>query len=92
MKTQPDKDTVPKTGLAFGRENYILMLAGLAVIVVGFVIMSMDNEPFGFGFLGLTLGPVVVLAGFVMEFFAILRKPKKNADEYAKNADNYAKK
>ncbi|MCU0354813.1 MAG: DUF3098 domain-containing protein [Cytophagales bacterium] len=92
MKTQPNKETAPKTGLAFGRENYILMLAGLAVITVGFIVMSMDSEPFGFGFLGLTLGPIIVLAGFVVEFFAILRKPKKDGGEYTKNADNYAKK
>jgi len=38
--------------------------------------MSLDTEPYGFGFLGLTLGPLVVLAGFVLEFFAILSKPE----------------
>jgi hypothetical protein len=37
--------------------------------------MSADNEPFGFGALGLTAGPLIVLAGFVVQFFAILRKP-----------------
>jgi hypothetical protein len=54
------------------------MLGGLAVLMVGFVIMSMDNEPFGFGFLGLTLGPIVVFLGFLLEFVAILYKPKKS--------------
>ncbi len=38
--------------------------------------MSLDTEPYGFGFLGLTLGPLVVLAGFILEFFAILSKPE----------------
>ncbi|MEM1405227.1 MAG: DUF3098 domain-containing protein [Bacteroidota bacterium] len=62
--------------LPFGRKNYILMLSGLAALVLGFIIMSIDPEPFGFGFLGLTLGPLVVMAGFVIQLFAILHNPK----------------
>jgi hypothetical protein len=63
--------------MAFGRQNYILMLAGIAVLILGFVIMSMDKEAFGFGALGLTVGPVIVMIGFIIEFFAILRNPGK---------------
>jgi hypothetical protein len=53
------------------------MIIGVLTLVVGFVIMSSDNKQHGFGFLGLTLGPVVVMAGFIIEIFAILRKPSK---------------
>jgi len=63
--------------LPFGKRNYQLMAIGLAVVTVGFIIMSLDSEPYGFGFLGLTLGPMVVLSGFVLEIFAILRDPNK---------------
>ncbi len=63
--------------MPFGKKNYKLMLLGIAVLVVGFVIMSLDSEPFGFGFLGLTLGPIIVLAGFAIEIGAILYNPKK---------------
>jgi hypothetical protein len=66
-----------KNKLAFGRQNYILMLAGIAVLIIGFIIMSMDKETFGFGALGLTVGPIIVMIGFIIEFFAILRKPNK---------------
>ncbi len=62
--------------LPFGRKNYILMLSGLGVLILGFIIMSVDPEPFGFGFLGLTLGPIVVMAGFIIQLFAILHNPK----------------
>ena len=62
--------------LAFGRKNYILMLVGIAVLAVGFTLMTMDDEQYGLGFLGITLGPLVVLAGFVVEIFAILAKDK----------------
>jgi uncharacterized membrane protein HdeD (DUF308 family) len=63
--------------LPFGKKNYQLMIIGVVTLVVGFVIMSSDTEPHGFGFLGLTLGPVIVMAGFIIEILAILRKPTK---------------
>jgi len=66
-----------KENLAFLRINYILMITGVLVILLGFLIMSLDKEPHGFGFLGLTLGPIVVMSGFILEFFAVLYKPKK---------------
>jgi uncharacterized membrane protein HdeD (DUF308 family) len=63
--------------LPFGKKNYQLMIIGVLTLVAGFVIMSSDTEQHGFGFLGLTLGPIVVMAGFIIEIFAILRKPSK---------------
>jgi hypothetical protein len=63
--------------LAFGKKNYQWMIIGLITLVVGFVIMSIDKETFGFGFFGLTLGPIIVMAGFIIEIFAILHKPNK---------------
>ncbi|MEA5457487.1 DUF3098 domain-containing protein [Arcicella sp. LKC2W] len=63
-----------KEKLPFGKTNYSLMLAGIAIILIGFFVMSLDKTEFGFGFLGLTLGPIIVLAGFGLEFFAILKK------------------
>lgn len=67
----------PSAALPFGRRNYMLMLAGIGVILLGFFIMSLDKEEFGFGFLGLTLGPIVVMSGFMLEFAAILTRPAK---------------
>ena len=63
-----------KKGFAFGKENYKWMLIGLAVILSGFIIMSLDNTQHGQGFLGLTLGPIVIMAGFILEFYAIFKK------------------
>ncbi|HEY5917241.1 MAG TPA: DUF3098 domain-containing protein [Chryseolinea sp.] len=63
--------------LPFGKKNYQLMAAGVFTIVLGFIIMSLDSEQHGFGFLGLTLGPIVVMGGFIIEIFAILHKPTK---------------
>ncbi len=66
-----------KQKLAFQRINYIIMLVGIGVLIVGFTIMSLDTEMHGFGFLGLTLGPITVMIGFLIQFVAILYKPKK---------------
>ena len=62
--------------LAFGRKNYILMIVGIVVLAIGFIIMTLDTEPYGLGFMGITLGPIIVIIGFVIELFSILVKDK----------------
>ncbi|RNI28017.1 DUF3098 domain-containing protein [Rufibacter immobilis] len=66
------------TNLSFGKRNYQIMVLGLVVMAVGFILMAMDSQPYGYGFLGLTLGPIVLVIGFVIQFFAILAKPRKD--------------
>lgn len=53
------------------------MVIGLFTLIVGFTIMSLDKEDYGFGFLGITLGPVIVLAGFIIELLAILHRSEQ---------------
>jgi hypothetical protein len=73
-----------KTGeFAFGRENYRLLFIGLAFIVLGFILMigggSKDPKVFNpaiFNFQHITLAPILVLTGYVIEIFAIMKKPK----------------
>jgi hypothetical protein len=63
--------------LPFGKKNYQWMIIGVVLLVAGFIIMSLDDTQHGFGFLGLTLGPIVVMAGFIAEIYAILHRPTK---------------
>jgi hypothetical protein len=77
------KTPVKNADFAFGKENYRLMLIGLAFIAVGFLLMigggSDDPSKFNpeiFSFRRLTLSPILILAGFVIEIFAIMKKPK----------------
>jgi hypothetical protein len=70
--------------LPFGKKNYQLMVIGVATLLVGFTIMTMDKEPYGFGFLGLTLGPIIVLAGFILEIVAIMHTPKEEKSQAKK--------
>ena len=62
---------------AFGPRNYRLMWIGLALLAAGFVTMMLgDKANYGEDFLGITLGPLLLLAGFVVEFGAILVRDK----------------
>lgn len=53
------------------------MAMGVLLLILGFTIMSLDKDPYGFGFMGITLSPIIVLVGFVVEIFAILYTPKE---------------
>ena len=57
------------------------MLIGLAFLFIGFFIMTIDKEPYGFGFFGITLGPIIVLLGFMVQFVAIFYKSKGSSTE-----------
>ena len=69
--------------MPFGKQNYIIVLIGIALIAVGFILMigggSTDPDVFNeqmFNFQRLTLAPILVLAGFVVEIVAIFWKKK----------------
>jgi hypothetical protein len=66
------------TSFPFSKKNYIFLFLGLGLIVLGFVIMGMDATPHGNGFMGLTLGPIITLTGFILEFYAIFAKSPKS--------------
>lgn len=73
----------------FGQKNYQLMLIGLALIISGFLLMlgadanTIDgkfdpnawNEDI-FSFRRIRLAPLLVIAGFVVQVFAILKRNK----------------
>jgi hypothetical protein len=63
--------------LPFTKKNYQVMVIGLLILILGFTIMSIDKADYGFGFMGLTLGPIIVMTGFLIEIFAILYRPKE---------------
>jgi hypothetical protein len=66
-----------KNNLAFSRINYVLMIIGIIILASGFFMMTLDKETYGFGIMGLTLGPTVVVLGFLFEIIAILYQGKK---------------
>ncbi len=68
----------------FTRENYKWMLIGLAVIALGFILMAggKSNDPNVFkgsdiySPMRITIAPILIVAGLVIEIFAIMKKPK----------------
>lgn len=80
-------DNKQKLNFALGRENYKLLAIGFTIIVIGFLLMlggkSKDPNEFNeeiFSFRRITLAPIVVLAGFIFEIWAIMKRPK-NSDK-----------
>lgn len=69
-----------ENNFAFKKENFIIMLTGLGVLLAGFMIMMLETAEYGFGFMGLTLGPIVILSGFAIEFIAIFYKKKEKTE------------
>ncbi len=67
--------------MALSRKNYILMLIGAAVILLGFILMtgggSDDPTVFNTAMFSprrITVAPILVVAGFAFEIYAILKK------------------
>lgn len=82
------KNNESKFDFALGKKNYILMAIGFAIIIVGFTLMvgkgSEDSNVFDesiYGFRQITLAPMVVLAGFVFEIYAIMVKDKSKENK-----------
>lgn len=72
-KISPKKSAVTST-FSFDKGNYIAMIVGLVIIFIGFVLMAGKEDIFGFT--KLTLAPIIVLIGFSVEIYAIMKKPK----------------
>ena len=69
--------TKPVFRFAFGPRNYRLMWIGLAALATGFITMMFgDRSNYGEDFVGITLGPLLLIAGFAIEFAAILVRDK----------------
>jgi len=69
----------------FTRDNYIWMIAGAVIIAAGMVLMSggknQDPNEFDtnlvYSTTRLTIAPILIVTGLVIEIYAIFRKPKQ---------------
>lgn len=95
-KESPLSTTQPKERQAdisskdtlFAMENYVLMIAGLVVLVIGFALMAGGQQKGAefnydeiYSFRRITLAPIVVVIGFLIEIFAIFYKPRKMGNQ-----------
>ncbi len=75
-----------KQEFLFEKVNYKILLIGIAVITIGFILMSgggsddpkVFNEAI-FNFQRIRLAPTLVLIGFGITIYSILKNPKKNS-------------
>mgnify|MGYP000929131538 FL=1 len=71
-----------KKNLAFDKVNFILLAIGMAVVILGFILMSGSGSteqafnPEVFSTMRIKVAPVVCFVGFVSIIYAIIRKPK----------------
>ena len=80
--TTHTKETVTNT--LFGKDNYKWMLIGLVVMAIGFFLMaggkSSDPNVFNdkdvYSTTRITIAPILIIAGLIIEIFAIMKKPK----------------
>jgi cytochrome bd-type quinol oxidase subunit 2 len=89
QKKQPFKSEKTKTGnelitFAFTKQNYRLLIIGIIFITLGFLLMigggSDDPKVFSdkiFNFQRMTLAPILIIAGYIIEIFAIMKRPKQ---------------
>ena len=68
--TSENKDTT----FVFQKQNYQILIAGILVVITGFILMSGDTDIYSFR--KIVLAPIVVLSGFALGFVAILKKRK----------------
>jgi hypothetical protein len=69
----------------FDRDNILWMLIGAAVMIVGFLLMAggrnedpnVFDESKVYSTTRITIAPILILAGFVIEIYALFRHPKK---------------
>ena len=67
----------------FSKQNFTLMIIGAVVMAIGFFVMaggkSADLTKFNdaeiYSFTRITLAPILIIAGFIIEIFAIMKKP-----------------
>jgi uncharacterized membrane protein len=70
--------------MIFGRENYILMIGGLGLILIGFLLMRGGQMPdentwepsIIYSTTRITIAPILILLGLVLQIVAIFRKSK----------------
>ena len=67
---------------AFGKTNFILLAAGMVIVIIGFILMAGSGSteqafnPDIFSARRIKLAPAVCLFGFVSMIYAVIRRPK----------------
>ena len=73
--------SAPQAKFLFERRNYMILFAGLGLLVIGFLLMTGGHQPPNefdtkeiYGFRNTTLSSIVVVAGFLVVLYSIFAK------------------
>lgn len=80
-KVGKEVKAAPVSNLSFGKQNYTIMLVGIGLIIIGFLLMSGGHMPspdvWDEGLIYSTrrtlIAPIVILAGLIVEIYAIFK-------------------
>ena len=72
----------------FTRENYMIMIIGIVVIILGYALMvgggSSDPTQFHpdqvYSWRRISLAPIVIIIGFLVEVYAIMKRPRTSGE------------
>lgn len=81
--------------ISFTKQNYYIILAGLAIVVLGFILMSGGgsenanefNAKELFSFRRITLAPIMVIAGYVVVVIGIMKRTNTTSEVAVKTED-----
>ena len=62
--------------LPLDAKRIYILITGIIIMVIGVFIMTLDKEPFGFGLLGITIGPIIVLIGVFIPIYSLFNFKK----------------
>ena len=69
---------MPEKTNVFTKQNYILIIIALAVIIAGYVLMGSnigsDSPAEIYSFSKITLAPVMVIAGYILSVYSIFKR------------------
>lgn len=75
----PKQSAVSARSFIFSRQNYLLMIASLAIVVVGFVLMYGKEDIYNAT--KTIVAPIVVMAGLMLGVYAIMYKGGNSSTE-----------
>ena len=62
--------------LPLDAKRIYILITGIIIMVIGLFIMTLDKKPFGFGLLGITIGPIIVLIGVFIPIYSLFNFKK----------------
>jgi len=79
---KPKQNIKPKEGrlfsndnFAMGKQNYLIIAAGIVLMIIGYILMAGKENIFDFRKTGLSV--ILVMLGFLTVGYAIMKKPKQ---------------